>query len=246
MEFRGGPNIYGVSIGVLCLENHYPKVPGHLKNATTFRFPVCYREVRGATVRRLIQEADPSLLGPFIEASLELQSEGVKAITGSCGFLALFQKEIVQAVNIPVFLSSLLQLSMIHPMLQKGKRVGVVTADSRALTPRHLEAVGAQNVPIWVAGMEGQKEFREVVLEEKKTNLNLVALEMEVLSVAKGLVASHSDIGAILLECTDLPPFSAKIQEAVGLPVFDIVTLIHWVHEAVMRSPFSGFMPPRV
>ena len=165
MRLCGGTNVCGIPIGILCLETYYPKPPGHVRNASTFDFPVMYRVIHGATPRRVVDEADRDLLQPFIAAAQELEREGVLAITGSCGFLALFQAELADCVDIPVFVSSLIQLPMVFGMLKRDQKVGILTARKRSLTHAHLEAVGAGHVPVCVVGMDDQSEFCEVVLE---------------------------------------------------------------------------------
>jgi hypothetical protein len=40
------------------------------------------------------------------------------------------------------------------------------------------------------------------------------------------LTARHSDIGAILFECTNFPPHRAAVAAATGLPIYDVFTLI--------------------
>ncbi|MBI1964442.1 MAG: hypothetical protein HYS37_13825 [Candidatus Rokubacteria bacterium] len=51
--------------------------------------------------------------------------------------------------------------------------------------------------------------------------------------VARRLVAEHPDVGAIVLECTNMPPYAADVQRATGLPVFDIVSLVTLLHGAL-------------
>ena len=117
MLLQGGPNICGVTIGVLCLDSRFPKLPGHIKNPSAFSFPVLYETVQGATVAELIKRPSPEFIAPFIDAARRLEANGVRAITGSCGFLALFQEELASAVNVPVFASSLIQVPLAHAML---------------------------------------------------------------------------------------------------------------------------------
>ena len=246
MILEGGANIYGVPIGVLSLESYFAKPPGHIKNAATFDFPVTYKIVKGATTKKVVDHADRSLLEPFIAAAQELESEGVQAITGSCGFLVLFQREIADAVNIPVFLSSLIQVPMVHCMLKQNQKVGILTAKKDSLTPQHFRAVGAENIPVCIAGMENQKEFCDVIIEYKRVALDFDKFEKELLSVAQGLVGQNPDIGAVVLECTDMSYFARLIQQTVDRPVFDIITLTNMVHQALIRKPFVGMMPPEV
>lgn len=245
MIIKGGTNLSGIPIGILCLETYYGRPPGHIRNASTFRFPVMYRIVKGASAMRVVKDGDRELLEPFITGAQELEQEGVLAITGSCGFLALFQDELADSVNIPVFSSSLIQIPMIHRMLRPEQQVGILTASKSTLTSSHLKAVGAEAVPVCVAGMDNQKEFCEVVIEGRRNELDLVRLGEEVLGVAGALAKDHPEMAALVIECTDLPPFAHLIQEKIRVPVFDIITLTNMVYETVVRTPFEGMMPGR-
>jgi len=242
MILHGGPNIYGVVIGVLSLETNFPKPPGHIKNPSSFNFPLVYKIVKGATVKRVL-EPDEALLQQFIQAAQELEAEGVKAITGSCGFLVLFQRELANAVTIPVFTSSLIQVPLVHSMLGQNTKVGILTGNKSSLTKEYLAKVGADQIPIAIEGLEGQKEFREVILEGKRPDLNIDKLRGEVLSAAKHLYATNPEIGALVLECTDLSYFAPAIQAELSLPIFDLTSLTEMVYLAVVRKTHTGIMP---
>ena len=114
----------------------------------------------------------PDLLEPFLRAVRELEREGVWAITGSCGFLALYQRELADAVDIPVFMSSLVQLPLVQSQLKRGQKVGVLTASKASLTPAHLEAVGAGSVPVRIEGMDGSEEFDSVIIEAERNRID--------------------------------------------------------------------------
>ena len=231
---------YGESIGILILDAAYPCIPGNVGNASTFPFPVRFKVVKEASIERLLKQKDITLLEPFIDAAIELQEEGVKAITGACGFMALFQREVSDAVDVPVFLSSLLQIPFIYQI--KKQKIGIITADSKSLTPEHFISVGVnKEIPLLIGGMEDQKEFREAILEEKGT-LDSDLIESEVVGVAKKLITENPDIGALVLECSDLPPYAHAIQKEVNLPIFDFTTMIQYVHTALVRKEFQGFM----
>lgn len=227
-----------VEIGVICMDTDFTKIPGHIRNRRTFDFPVRYHVVAGATAERVVTQADPALLEPFIRAAQKLEADGVAAVTSACGFLAIFQPDLADAVDVPVYASSLVQLPMVGRMIRRGQRVGVLTANERALTPRHLAGVGASDVPIHVAGMQDQPEFREVMLEARRPDLDAGRLQREVLAVVDRLAAEHADLGGLVVECTDLVPFAHAIQARLGLPVFDIVTLTEMVHASLTRHPF--------
>jgi len=96
-------------------------------------------------------------------------------------------------------------------------------------------------IPLVIAGMEKQKEFSEAVLKEKGT-LDSRLIEQEVVAVAKKMVKKSPEIGALLLECSDLPPYGPAIQQKTQLPVFDFFTMIHYVHTALVKKEFLGFM----
>jgi len=230
---RTGFNIYGIKTGILCLESYYSKLPGHIKNASTFEFPVRYKIVKGATPERIIELADMSLLEPFIEAARELEKEGIEAITTSCGFLCLFQKEIAEAVNIPVFTSSLIQVPMLSKMLGKHRKVGIITASKSLLTSKHFTAAGIDPSSVRVVGMDGKEEFNKIIIKRKTTVLNVDKLRDEVLAIVKELIEGPDDLGAIVLECTDLSPFIDDIRAITRLPIFDIVTLTKMVYNSL-------------
>jgi len=231
---------YGESIGILILDASYPCIPGNVGNASTFDFPIRYEKVKGASIDRLLNQQDATLSEPFTDAARNLQRSGVKAITGACGFMALFQQEVAASVDIPVFLSSLLQIPFIFNIT--GKKVGIITANASCLTEKHFENTGVtKDCPVAIAGMESQPEFKSAILEEKGT-LDSVKIEKEVVGVAQQLAQDNTDLGSILLECSDLPPYAAAIQDAVNLPVFDFTTMINYIHSSLVRMPFKGYM----
>ncbi|AEE91731.1 conserved protein of unknown function [Tepidanaerobacter acetatoxydans Re1] len=232
MIVNGGRTNYGEIIGILMLDTKFPRICGDIGNAGTFCFPVRYKKVVGATSQKVVKDADLSLVQPFIEAAKELEREGVSAITTSCGFLAIFQEYLADAVNIPVFSSSLLQVSMVYRMLRKGQSVGIMTASKPHLTKLHFKGAGAADVPTVVYGMEKEEEFPAVFLNQK-TTLNISKAEQEMIKVAQTMVSENPDIGAIVFECTNMPPFRNAVQEAVQLPVFDIITLTNYVYNSL-------------
>ncbi len=242
-RYAGGQNIYGVSIGVLSLDSRFPKPPGHIKNPSGLAFTVCYETVSGATVPAMINDPSPAFFAPFIEAAKRLQAEGVRAITGSCGFMALFQKELADAVNIPVFSSSLIQVPLLYHMTGCRGPVGVLTASRQHLTHKHFEAVGAGDVPVAVMGMEDYAEFSQVILENRRQAMDMDLIAQEILAAARTLLERNPDIPALVLECTDMAPFAHRIQQQWNIPVCDLTTLATMVHDIVVRRPYAGFMP---
>ncbi len=240
MRVKGGQNIFGFSVGILMLDTRFPRIPGDMGNASTFPFPVLYHRVRGASPDRVVRQGQQELLPAFIEGARALEREGVRAVTTNCGFLAKFQSEVAASVSIPVFTSSLMLVPLVHRMLPPKKAVGIMTVDASSLRPEHYTGAGiTKDIPTVVAGMETEKEFTRVMLDNE-LELDVEAARQEHLTVARCLVEAHPEIGAIVLECTNMPPYRADIQAATGLPVFDITTLVRMVHDAVSQG-----LPPR-
>ena len=125
---KGGITNQGMLVGILMLDTVFPRLPGDVGNGWTFDFPVMFRKVLGANPTSVVKNADPALLRPFIEGAQALEAAGAKAIATSCGFLVMFQKEMAEAVNIPVISSSLLQVPFVDRLLGPDKKVGIITA----------------------------------------------------------------------------------------------------------------------
>jgi hypothetical protein len=238
---RKGQVSSGEAVGILLLDTSVPFIPGDVANATTYKFPVRFQKVEGFTVARAIGK-DPSAFDALKSAAEELVDQGVRAITGDCGFMAVHQSNLAGVLDIPVFLSSLLQLPFISSIVGGAAKVGVITADSRSLDKALLLEMGVSETDrVVIEGLEHREHFFSFGIEETG-DLDTEAVEKEVISAARNLVDADPSVGAILLECSLLPPYAAAVQEAVKLPVFDFVTMINYVFSAVVQQRFSGFM----
>jgi hypothetical protein len=232
----GGFNQYGFTVGILMLDTHFPRIPGDMGNAATFPFPVRYHRVPGADPDLVVRRGAAGLMPAFVEGAKRLESEGVGAITTNCGFLVKFQRELAAAVKVPVFTSALLLVPLVHRMLPPGRRVGIMTVNAGTLGPEHLEGAGiGLDIPLAVAGMETEKEFTRVLLGDELV-LDVDLAREEHVRVARRLVAEHPDVGALVLECTNMPPYAADIQRETGRPVFDVVSLVTLVHGALAAA----------
>jgi Asp/Glu/hydantoin racemase len=237
---RGGFNQYGFTVGILMLDTRFPRIPGDMGNAATFPFPVRYHRVPGASPELVVRQGAAGLLPAFVDGARQLEREGVGAVTTNCGFLVKYQGALAASVGVPVLTSSLLLVPLVHRMLPPGRRVGILTVNAAALGDEHLRGAGiGPDVPIAVAGLEGEKEFTRVLLGDE-AELDVDQAREEHLRVARRLVADHPDVGALVLECTNMPPYAADIQRALGLPVLDIVSLVTLVHGALVAG-----LPPR-
>jgi Asp/Glu/hydantoin racemase len=234
---HGGKAVYGARLGILMLEARFPRIPGDMGNAGTWPFPVLYRVVRGASPQRVVMEQAAGLLDDFLAAGRELVELGADGITTNCGFLSIYQKELADHVGVPVATSSLMQVPFIQSVLPAGKRVGVITVNASTLTPQHLKAVGVDpGIPL--VGTEGGREFTRVLIGNQEV-LDVAAAEQDILDAGAALVERHPDVGAILLECTNMLPYARALNEYLRLPVYDIYSFITWFHAGLSPRDFG-------
>jgi Asp/Glu/hydantoin racemase len=234
----GGKAIYGAPLGILMLEARFPRIPGDMGNATTWPFPVLYRVVKGASPERVVLQGAPGLLPDFLEAAAELVSFGAEAITTNCGFLSLFQRELAAHVQVPVATSSLMQVPWVQATLPPGKRVGVITVSAGSLTPRHLEAAGVPADTPFIGTEDGVEFFRVLILGEKQ-DMDVASAARDILRAGRTLMRQHPDVGAIVLECTNMPPYAHALREALGVPIYDVYSLITWLHAGIRPRDFG-------
>ena len=207
------------------LETAFPRPPGDVGHPATFApLEVRARVVRGASPARIVGGRDPAWLEPFAAAVRSLADEGCDAVITSCGFLARHQRALAARVAVPVWTSSLLLVPELDRALGPGLRAGVLTVDAASLGAPELEGAGARaDTP--AAGLHPESAFRRTLLGDQ-TVLDEAEAERSTVDAARRLVAAHPEVGAIVLECTNMPPHAAAVRAATGLPVHDIVTLV--------------------
>ena len=241
MIVAGGKAVYGAPLGILMLEARFPRVPGDMGNAATWPFPVLYRVVRDASPDRVVRRGAEGLLPAFVAAARDLVAQGAEGITTNCGFLSLFQAELAAAVAVPVATSSLMQAPLIQATLPPGRRVGIVTISKATLTAEHLARAGVpEGTP--VEGTEGGLELTRAILGDEPA-LDVAAAAIDVIEAGRRLVTAHPEVGAILLECTNMAPYAARLQAALGLPVLDIVSFVGWFHAGLRPRAFPAPAP---
>ena len=126
---------------------------------------------------------------------------------------------------------------MIERLLPPGKRVGVLTVSAENLSSEHLHAAGADPATP-IAGTDNGREFTRVMLGNEE-RLDAAAAERDILDAGDALVALHRDIGAVVLECTNMAPYARALRERLGLPVFDIYAFISWFHAGLLPRDFG-------
>jgi len=235
-----GQAVAGCAIGILVLDLWYPYVPGNVANGSTFDFPVLFKILKGSTGQQVVTGA-PALLDMIIDGGKELEQQGVRAIVGACGYFGHFQEKASKKFKVPTFLSSVLQVPIMMRSLKPNQKVGIICANSPYLTPSLLTQCGVTDLSrVVIVGAEKCPEFSNII--NCTGRFVSAKIEKELVRLATNLVANNPEVGAILLECSDMPPYAWAIQNAVRLPVFDFITMINWIYDAVVRKPFVGFV----
>lgn len=233
-------------LGILCWEAgamprglaQLESLVGNSTNPASYSFPVWMYRVQGANIHTILENPSPKALEAMIAAGKEMAAGGVRAITTSCGFNAIFQKELAAALPVPVFTSSLLQVPFVQRIIGATAKVCIITANGSALKPEHLAAAGIERTDtLVIRGLEQCAQWRKI-FEAPDEDMDLPAVRGEVVGVAVEALREDPAIRAFVLECTDLPPFAADIRKATGLPVFDYISMVHHVLEAI-----GGFQP---
>lgn len=226
----------GFAIGIIAVDLKYPKLPGNVVNATTYNFPVLYEMVE-FEIEQLFT-GDDSIKEIIIAAAKKLEAQGVRAVVGACGFFANFQKDVADSLSIPAYLSSMVQLPTMKIGLKTDKKIGIITASGNDITDKMLQDVGVSMADCYIQDIGSLEGFKTI--RHGYSHLDNASIAKTVVEAAQALVTDHDDVGAILLECSDIPPYAFLVQEAVNLPVFDFITMINWVHHAVTQQPYFG------
>lgn len=228
-------------IGVLCWE--FGQVPrglvqleslvGNSTNPASYAYPVRFHRVKGANAQTILVNPSQEVLRTMIEDARKLVVEGIAAITTSCGFNAIFQRQLAAAVDVPVLSSSLMQVPLLQQAFGQSAEICVITANASALRPEHFSAVGIQNTgALHIVGLEHYPEWNRI-FSEPELDVDLGIIEREVVDAALSALKAHPGIRAFVMECTDLPPYSSLIRNATGLPVMDFITMIDHLHTSI-------------
>ena len=218
-------------LGILMLDTRFPRIVGDIGNAASFDFPVIFRRMEGiGSADAVTTHPDRPRVLAALKANAEaLAAEGAVGLSTSCGFLALYQDELAALSPVPVATSALL-----HIRALKGRRVGVITASARNLTPAHFAAVGAPEDTPFV-GLPEDSSFASTFLKNGLT-LDRARVEEEAVAAGRDLVARHPGVDTVVLECTNLPPYKPALERALGLPVFDVLDLLRGFYAGLGSS----------
>ena len=209
-------------LGILMLDTRFPRIVGDVGNAASYDFPVIFRRMEGiGSADAVAAHPDRPRVLAALKANAEaLAAEGAVGLGTSCGFLALYQEELAALSPVPVATSALLHIRRLA-----SRKVGIITASAKNLTPAHLAAVGAP-VDTPVVGLPEDSSFAGTFLRNGLT-LDRETVEREVVAAGRELVARHPEVDTVVLECTNLPPYKPALEKSLGLPVLDVLDLLN-------------------
>jgi len=217
-------------LGILMLDTRFPRVVGDVGNPESFDFPVTYRTVPGATPEEIVLGVSRKWVNAFIQEGKMLVRSGCTGLATTCGFLTLVREEVATACGVPVASSALEQIPMIQQMLPIGTCIGVLTISADTLSAAHLAAANAPP-DVAIQGVDAS-HFAEAILGNQ-THLDTNRAETELTRAAVRLCEQRPDVSAIVLECTNMPPYATAIAQAAQRPVFSILTYLNWFHSAL-------------
>jgi hypothetical protein len=172
---------------------------------------------------------------------------GCRAIAAECGYFAYFQRDIAGYVDVPVFMSSLLQVPWAQRLIGQDKVVGLLAARKDKLKQAHLDAVGIQSGSNYVvSGAEDDgrcPEFEHLWYEPERTDppgAYYDKAEKDFLAVAIEFHREHPNMGAMVLECTGFQPFARALQREIDIPIFSWGTLLDYAYSVAVHRDYYG------
>jgi hypothetical protein len=215
------------SLGVIRLDYDYPAAPGDIDHPASYAYDVHYRVVPGFTFTMCMSgKLTPAVEAEFLEAIDELVAKGVSGITGDCGFMMWYQGLARKHTHKPVFMSALAQLPAVTCAYSPSEVILVMTANASTLGPMHDLirdecGVDTEGKRFEILGCEDVEGFEAVIKGEK---VDVLKCTPGIVGKAKAAIAANPAIRAILLECTELPPYADALRHETGLPVYDAIT----------------------
>ena len=88
-----------------------------------------------------------------------------------------------------------------------------------------------------IIGTEGGRSLTTSILGDK-LEIDFEACRLDMIDAGLEMVQSYPDVGAIVLECTNMVPYARDIRKVTGLPVFSIYTFINWFQSGIQPRGF--------
>ena len=219
-------------LSLLQLDTGFPRIAGDVGSAETYRATLDAHVVPDLSVQRVVAAAP--LADDISGVEPVLARVRGEVITTSCGFLGIWQDRLAGAAPAPFIASSLNGL----PDLMKRyapEELAILTFDAATLkAPAFAPLLDGFSGP--VIGLPASSHLRQVIADDLP-ELDRRRAETEIIDLVAGLMA-QGQVRALLLECTNLPPYKAALKKRFDIEIFDILTQIHLMNPDIVDPAF--------
>merc|ERR1719329_1643797 len=230
-------------LGVVRLDYNYPPAAGDIDCPGSYGYDVVFRVIPGLTFEMAQSGRMTRAVTEEFKAGIKwLESKGASGITGDCGFMMAFQPIAREVATVPCFMSSMVQCPMVSVAFDKYDKILILTANSATLKPQKdtlLNSCGfdVDDTRFLIYGCQDVPGFDAVAKGEA---VDVEFVTPGVVKMTKDILQRQPSIRAILLECTELPPYSDALRQATGLPVWDAITNADFFISARKDNPRFG------
>ena len=202
------------------LDTSFPRIPGDIGSPETWRAGLDIHVVPELSVARVINSDPGATDMTAVEAAMDRARGDI--LTTSCGFLCYWQDRLAARTARPFVSSALLALPDLRGRFADDE-LAILTFNADVLTsPAFVPSLGGFAGP--VAGLAKDSHLRQVIANDLPA-LDRQRAEDEIVRLVDGLCAAGG-VRALLLECTNLPPYKQALKARFDIEIFDILTLI--------------------
>ncbi len=207
-------------VSLFQLDTSFPRIPGDIGSPETWRAGLDIHVVPELSVARVINSDPGATDMTAVEAAMDGASGDI--LTTSCGFLCYWQDRLAARTARPFVSSALLALPDLRGRFADDE-LAILTFNADVLTsPAFAPSLGGFAGP--VAGLAKESHLRQVIANDLPA-LDRQRAEDEIVRLVDGLCAAGG-VRALLLECTNLPPYKQALKARFDIEIFDILTLI--------------------
>ena len=171
---------------------------------------------------------EQTIIAEIKEKVLQLEVEGCRFVVSDGGIFGKYQKLVAETVDLPVFMTPLMQLKWIKIGLKSDENI-LVLSDLPAA--KAAEVFQACNVP--------EEIFDNVVylqVDRSKMDAEAIYAYLE-----QNNVLAENNIKAVLLD-TQVFAGASCVKDRLGVNVWDMFKLMGYVKKAVCQVPREGFL----
>lgn len=216
------------TLSLLQLDTKFPRIAGDVGCPETYRATLETHVVPDLSVHKVITATpgEDDIAG--VKAVLVTARGDV--ITTSCGFLGIWQDRLAAAAPAPFLASSLNGLPDL--MARYGPdELAILTFDAETLSaPAFAPLLNGFAGPI--IGLPSSSHLKQVIAQDLP-ELDSRRAEAEIIDLVADLMAQRP-VRALLLECTNFPPYKAALKKRFEIEVFDILTQIHFMNPDII------------